>query len=129
MATIIFRFEQLCKYLSWSLLILARKIVAWHDFGLASCRKDRVRVEFTFTREIVMLQCWPLFMCANPNGVKFKRQFTAISFPFHLPSMTFRVLDSHKKETFPLKMPFLGESQRPVRRFFNQISSFRLKTN
>ena len=31
--------------------------------------------------------------------------------------------------SFPLKRAFLGESQRSVRRLFNQISSFRLETH
>ena len=33
-----------------------------------------------------------------------------------------------KKQFFSLKQAFLGESQRPVRQLFNQISSFRLET-
>ena len=36
------------------------------------------------------------------------------------------VLVNHKKEIFPLKRVFLGESQRPVRWLSNQNSSFRL---
>ena len=39
------------------------------------------------------------------------------------------LLANHKKEIFPLKRAFLGESQRPVRRLSNQISSFRLETH
>ena len=38
------------------------------------------------------------------------------------------VLANHKKGIFPLKRAFLGESQRPVRRRSNQISSLRLET-
>ena len=38
-------------------------------------------------------------------------------------------LANHEKGTFWLKRGFLGESQRPVRRLSNQISSFRLETH
>ena len=36
---------------------------------------------------------------------------------------------NHKKGIIQLKRAFLGESQQPVRRLPNQISSFRLETN
>ena len=39
------------------------------------------------------------------------------------------MLTNHKKEIFPLKRGFLGESQRPVRWLSKQISSFRLETH
>ena len=39
------------------------------------------------------------------------------------------VLANYKKGIFPLKRAFFGESQRPVRRLTNQISSFRLETH
>ena len=39
------------------------------------------------------------------------------------------MLANHKKWIFLLKRAFLGESQRPVRRLSNQISSFRLETH
>ena len=39
------------------------------------------------------------------------------------------VLANHKKGIFPMKRAFFGESQRPVRRLSNQISSFRLETH
>ena len=35
---------------------------------------------------------------------------------------------NHKKGIFPLKIAFLGESQRPVKRISNQTSSFKLET-
>ena len=35
----------------------------------------------------------------------------------------------HKKSFFPLKRTLLGESQRPVKRLSNQISSFRLEAH
>ena len=41
-----------------------------------------------FHVDLTMCQCRCFFMCGNPNGVKFKRQLTAINFPFHLASMT-----------------------------------------
>ena len=39
------------------------------------------------------------------------------------------MLANHKKRILLLKRAFLGESQRPVRRLSNQISSFRLETH
>ena len=39
------------------------------------------------------------------------------------------VLANNKKEIFPLKRAFLDESERPVTRLSNQISSFRLETH
>ena len=39
------------------------------------------------------------------------------------------VLANNKKEIFPLKGAFLDESERPVTRLSNQISSFRLETH
>ena len=39
------------------------------------------------------------------------------------------VLINHKKGICPLKIAFLGENQRPIRRLSNQISSFRLETH
>ena len=39
------------------------------------------------------------------------------------------VLANHKKRHFSLKRAFLGESQRPVGRLSDQISSLRLETH
>ena len=38
------------------------------------------------------------------------------------------VLANHRKGIFPLKRAFSGESQPAIKRFSNEISSFRLET-
>ena len=38
------------------------------------------------------------------------------------------MLDNQEKIIFLMKLPYLGENQRVVRRLFNQMSSFRMET-
>ena len=64
----------------------------------------------------------------------FKKLLTATNFPFHLANTILKggftpLSASHKKGVFRFKTVFLGESQRPVRRLYNQISSFGLETH
>ena len=109
-----------------------------------SCWNDRVMVEFTFTRGFGHASEAAYTMCGNPNKVFSTDNSPLLTFRFTWPARIIFViwagwfrkkggftplLANHKKEIFPLKRVFLGESQRPVRWLSNRISSFRLATH
>ena len=98
---------------------------------------------FAFTLDLAVLQRWSFAIWGNANGVKFKGLIISVNFPFHLVSMTLKILQfgstnfekrwlytnvgQRKKEIFPLKRA-LDETERRIRWLSNHILSFRLKT-
>ena len=72
-----------------SLLILeSAKFSLGMTFPWALVEKTEQWWNSFFHVDLAVLQTRSFFMCGNPNGAKFKRQLTAINFPFHSASMT-----------------------------------------
>ena len=121
------------------------KIDVWHYVHQGSCWKDLARVEFTFSRGFGHFSEAAFTMCGNPIKIFSWGNSPQLTFRFAWPAHFnnfcnlgrliskkggfIPLLDSHKKGIFPFKRAFLGEIQRPVRRLFNQISSFGLETH
>ena len=128
---------------SWSLLLLESAKFTFDMTSLSqqdSSWKDPARVEFTFTRRFSHASEAAFTMCRNPNKVISRGNSPQPTFHFTRPAWLCNlsrlilkkggftpVLANNKIGIFTLKRAFLGESQRPVGRLSDQISSFRLE--